>query len=195
MRWFHDVPHHVTIAPGLDFLTASEAIWETEPGDIDPWHERPSEDFGAAAVLAIAKFQLDQMLEVLDRPELRQDGRDLGSALQGITVVEGGDNPDGMFDPSHDLACVKEAMHLRESLPGSVEVSHGFAPDGSITITIGPSIPESAALRLRGGEQGEMHDTPVKILDAAVYATRAAARIIYGLWRGDGNTIARRSYP
>ena len=195
MTWFHGVPDRVTIARGLDFLTASEALWESDPGEVDPWQERPPNDFGATAVLMMARLQLDQMVEVLDRPPLSSgDGR-LGSALRRITIVEDGHNTDGAEDPGNDLACVEEALHLRQSLQGSVEVDHGFAPDGSISITVGPDIPESAALGLRGSEEGEMNDTTVQVFAAAVEATRAAVRIVTALEAADGTTISRRSYP
>ena len=171
MSWFSDIPDQVTITGRHRLLPAGQAMADTDPGETDPWHERPPDDWGATAVLLMARLQLDQMVEILQQAPFGVD-TDWRTGLHRAA-----EDRRALGLDADDLDRVSEGIRLREALQASTEVRHGLALDGSITITTGPDIPASPALGLRGSYAREMNDDPLQVFRCAVDCTQAAARL------------------
>lgn len=168
-RWFGDVPWKVRVA-GVTLVTATEALAWTEereykPVDDDgPENERESPDWGATALVWLARCQLDQMRSLLPDD-------DLAWLMQG-------DDCEGLpGDDGEDARLLREALVLHGCLSGGPNVVyHGFNVAGDIAMTYGLEFPPAPALGLRGCPDGEIEDSPVAVLRAAVAATLAAGR-------------------
>ncbi|MFD2081554.1 hypothetical protein SAMN05421678_106252 [Actinopolymorpha cephalotaxi] len=187
MAWFAGVPLQLDIV-GTRFWMASEALdaqedrRSSDPSLHDQRGERPGRDWAAVGLFLLARVQLDQLVEILDREFGIQAGafsgaevaRRLGTCFDEADDLSAGD------DLSYEIDTVGEAVDLWRALraaEGRMMVRHGFAPDGSITITTGPDLPELEALGLRGSESGELEATPTEVLDRASSCTLAAARL------------------
>ena len=186
MSWFSGVPQELSIA-GTRFWLASEALEVQEdrldpcPSLFDERGDRPNPDWAATGLFLLARVQLDQLVEILDTGFGIQ-----ASAFSGSEVArrlgeffEDPQEPSDDEDLSYEIACVGEAVDLWRALcaaEGS-RVGHGFAPDGSITITTGPDLPELRALGLQGSASGELETTPTEALDRASTCTVWAARL------------------
>lgn len=186
MSWFDDVPLTLEVAGGR-FLLAGEAL-EEQDRRVDPFGqpadeggERPNPDWAASGLLLLARVQLDQMVAILGA-ELNIGARGLSGsdvarrlagAFEEIDGVSGGDVSDA-------IGIVGEGVDLWRALEAAEggSVGHGFAPDGSITITVGPDLPELPRLRIRPGDDGELHVSPRRVLERATDCTRVSAWLV-----------------
>jgi hypothetical protein len=183
MPWFDKTPTTLPITARSMFKPAGEALEEAQRRDAshadddgDAGQERATQDWAATGLLLLARLQLDQMLEILVGAlhMSLEDGeaaalRELAERVESAALPP----PD---DGAFELSCVEEGLELWHALnPGNLEVTHGFAVDGSIAMTIGPTIPRLPALGLRGSTAEELNDEPDAIFDRAVACTEAAA--------------------
>lgn len=187
VTWFGGVPDEVKIA-GIRFWLAGETLedqerrLDPEPTLFQERGDRPNPDWGATTLFFLARVQLDQLVEILDTGFGIQ-----ASAFSGAEVarrlgeyLEDSQKPSDGEDLSYEIACVGEAVDLWRALcaaEGGRVVEHGFAPDGSITVTTGPDLPELRALCLRGSASGELETTPTEVLDRASTCTVWAAQL------------------
>ena len=187
MPWFRDVPTRILVTK-LSYLPAAQAIFEAEAsqGEMpDASHgEREGDDWGAVAVLHLAKLQLEQM-EYLVHVIIESDGnherltRDeiskrLDARISSIDLPEN-------FEVDYEVACIKEGLDLLQALRDhhqEASVTHAFAPDGSIALTVGPELPSCAALGIKGSPGGELEDEPDHLFNCARDSTEAAAVIL-----------------
>ena len=185
MTWFEGVPQEVEIA-GVRFWLASEAL-EDEEKRLNVWSElleergeRPNPDWAATALFLLARVQLDQLVEILvgefgiqtSAFSGAEVSRRLGEMFDNDDLREG--------DMAHEIESVGEAVDLWRALraaDGGGFVEHGFAVDGSITMTVGPDLPELDALGLRGSNSGELEMSPIDVLGRASACTQSVAQL------------------
>lgn len=186
MTWFGGVPDEIRVA-GIRFWLAAEAL-DDQDRRVDPGSaffeergERANPDWAATSLFLLARVQLDQMVEILDGEFGIQ-----ASASSGVDVArrldEFFDDPGDVaeVDVAYKIAAVGEAVELWRALraaDGRRAVAHGFAVDGSITITVGPDLPELGTLELRGSVSGELETTPIEVLERASACTWDAAEL------------------
>ena len=168
-RWFGEVPWEVRVA-GVSLVPSGQALDIADPGEDDLYHdggpenERDSTDWGASTLLWLARCQLAEMKSLLS---------DEDAAL----LAQGDDSEADSDYDAHDAQVLREGLALLAALDQeSLMVHHSFNVAGDITMTLGPEIPASPALGLRGSWSTEMQDTPVAVLGAASEATLAAGR-------------------
>lgn len=186
MSWFAGVPTQLTIA-GTRFWMAREAL-EEQDRRLDPGGdlfsqrgERPETDWAATGLFLLARVQLDQMVQLLEVefgihvPAF--SGSEIERRLREC-FEESEDDPDWQ-DASFGISVVAEGVDLWRALKAGEgrAVGHGFAVDGSISITTGPDIPELQAAGLRGSAAGELNDSPLDVLGLASVCTSEAAAL------------------
>lgn len=183
MTWFSGVPQELNIA-GIRFWMASEAL-EDQERRLDSWQyafdeqgERPDPDWAATSLFLLARVQLDQLVEILEREFSIQASACSGAEVARRLGESFEESDDPMEDISYEIAIVGESVDLWRALraAGGRPVGHGFAVDGS-TITTGPDLPELAALGLRGSESGELETSPKEVLERASSCTLEVARL------------------
>jgi hypothetical protein len=76
------------------------------------------------------------------------------------------------------LEALAEGLVLRSALADLRAVDHGFAGDGSITITFGPELPDLEILGIRGSLGDEMMEEPDRVFGVAAQLTGDAARVV-----------------
>lgn len=185
-RWFGGVPTEIKLC-GAALTHAQKAMDDAAPQEErfarDDAGERPGEDWPAVMLLKLARLQLGEMADVIEKI--------LGIPLGGIAVDDVGsrlaDRARLRF-ADEDLAltlweidALLEGLQLREALAGDLRVAHGFQVDGSITITTGPEIPETSVIGLKGSVGAELEDEPDDILRLAVSLTESAASLYWRL--------------
>ncbi|MGW5365994.1 hypothetical protein [Actinopolymorpha pittospori] len=187
MTWFAGVPLQLNIA-GTRFWMAAEALdaqedrFSSDPSLYEERGERPGRDWAATGLFLLARVQLDQLVEILDR-EFGIQATAFSGAEVSRRLGECFDKPDdqsGGEDLSYEIDAVGEAVDLWRALRAAEDgmmVGHGFAVDGSITITTGPDLPELTALSLRASESGELETMPTEVLERASWCTMEAARL------------------
>lgn len=192
----------------LDDADERDGITDWEPDDTDSLlPDRNSPDRGAEAVYLVARLQLDQMVHLLRQATGVHDPVRLTEQSIAALARIGGDTypdrPDQWYvdnrgattDPdlppeelpydgpisrwTFELEQVRAGLALHRALSGGLGVSHAFAVDGSITMTMGPQYPGAPdVLGTRGNLYGEVEEEPDVVLDAARVATAAAAAVI-----------------
>lgn len=185
-RWFGGVPNEIKLC-GVALTHAQQAIDRAAPREEhfarEDAGERPGEDWPAVMLLKLARLQLAEMAKILEAI--------LGVPLRGMSVDDVGsrlgDRARLRFDGEDlelalwEIDALMEGLQLRDALAGDLRVAHGFQVDGSITITTGPSIPETSVIGLKGSVGAELEDEPDEILRLAVSLTRGAASIYWRL--------------
>lgn len=199
-RWFGDVPREVKVA-GVTLQLAHEAIDKADPDREGPQDgvrgERPNPDYPAEMVLRMALLELDEMVRVLG--EMVSTDLDGWSRSDIVSAVEHhlnqcdieGEEPDWAYE----WEVVQAGLQLRDALNERVHVSHGFEIDGSITITIGPNIPELTVLGLGSSDDGELEDEPDHILAIAVDLVASAADLHWAARAAEWRRDERRAAP
>lgn len=196
MSWFSGVPHELTIA-GTRFLLAAEVL--EEELRLDPQQdpidqkvgERPSTDWAATSLFVLARIQLDQVVQIL-RAKFSIDAGTLSGSEVSRRLEERfeqlHDLNDEEADVSFEVAVVGEAVDLWRALNAAetVPVGHGFASDGSISISTGPDLPELNALGLRASNAGELNVSPLDVWQRASACTREAGRLAVRWQQLDG---------
>ena len=186
MTSFSDVPDELKIA-GIRFWLASEAL-EAEERRSEPWDgdsvrqdgERPDPDWAATSLFMLARVQLDQLVEIL--------GGEFSIQAAAFSGSEVSRRLEGQFDELDEetdddllfmVTAIGEAVDLWRALhaEGVKPVRHGFAVDGSITLSTGPNLPELGVLGLRGGDFGELETSPTEVLWWASECTRDIAHL------------------
>lgn len=186
VSWFAGVPTELNIA-GTRFWMAGEAL-EDQDRRLDPADDlfsesgvRPETDWAATGLFLLARVQLDQMVDILQSefgihvPAF--SGAEVERRLREC-FEESDDDPDWQY-ASFGISVIGEGVDLWRALQAGEggAVGHGFAVDGSISITSGPEIPELRALGLRGGYAGELNDSPLEVLACASTCTHEAAAL------------------
>ncbi len=193
--WFDDVPNVIRIGRER-FTVATEALetWELalDLRPDEPYGERPETDWAAAGLLILAQLQLDQAVSIL-QSEFGMDarlfsGREISRRLRAeISSVRGGGQAVRNF--SHEIDVVGKGVDLWRALRETPKfrVTHGFEYDGSITITLGPELPELTALGIRASDGMELNASPGQVF-AAAECTNCAAELVvrYRIWGEKG---------
>jgi len=182
--WFSEVPLEVTVA-GTRFRLAQEAVEEQQEisnafGDLfQAAGERPERDWPASGLLHLARLQLDEMVQILvtqlELPVERLSGAEITRRLTVMTEEVGLAEQRLLYE----ACCVGEGVDLWRALEGvgEVPIGHAFAVDGSITLTVGPDLPELGALGLKASVGGELEVMPTDVFARASSCTRDAAEI------------------
>jgi hypothetical protein len=204
MTWFGGVPWEIRIA-GASFVLADEALEladvEGLPDDERPdaeVGERPSPDWAATALLLLARVQLDQMVDLLGRVvggdiSGWEPARVAGAVRRRVAAA----SVDLLEEVAFELEALAEGLLLRSALREISTVDHGFAVDGSITLTTGPEIPALEILGIRGSWGTEMNVEPDQVFRTAAQLTRDAARVVALLQRAEkgGRNASERAVP
>ncbi|QIG44482.1 hypothetical protein G5V58_18345 [Nocardioides anomalus] len=165
MTWFGDVPNEVIVA-GTRFWLAQAALEEADPGAYfyGPAGERPSTDWPAMTLFTMARLQLDEMVQILEKEfdisAAAFAGEEVSRRLS-LAIAAAGSLSDEE-DVAFEIACVGEAVDLWRALhhDGDRGVGHAFAVDGTISFTSGPELPELKAVGVRASEGGELNTSP-----------------------------------
>jgi hypothetical protein len=197
--WFASEPNSIPVG-SLDLLLGDRAVesraWDGH-AEQDEYQQRPTPDWGATAVLRLARLQLDEMVYLvraatgIDDPrsnlEKTQDelrNRTFAAVThEFLQTDEGGEGAVERValeinNIQFELGAIHEGFLLRDALDDPTPVNHGFAVDGSIAMTTGPDIPALAIFNLRGTTGGELGDEPMAIFKVARHATVTAAELL-----------------
>jgi len=82
-------------------------------------------------------------------------------------------------EAEYHVDSIIEGLELLGALPHENFVGHGFAVDGSISITTGPNLPTLATIGVRGSDTGELNDEPDRLLGLAADLTRVAGELYW----------------
>ncbi|GAA4401920.1 hypothetical protein GCM10023168_11990 [Fodinibacter luteus] len=202
MTWFAGVPREIEVA-GVRLIRAEQAIEAGEPPNdwnhaSHEYSERPDSDWVASQVLDLTRLQLLELRRVVeqilgaDRPIIALE--DVRSVLLERAVML--PEPDRNA-AEYEVDTVVEGLELLEALPREIHVGHGFAVDGSISITTGPELPALPTIGVRGSDTGELEDEPDRLLGLAAALTRAAGELYWLLpvKAVQDNTQPQRSSP
>ncbi|GAA4301209.1 hypothetical protein [Klenkia terrae] len=197
MRWFGDVPKVLKVG-FAEFMGAREALdyWQVRLDDefaSEQHGERPDPDRTAETLFLLAQVQLDQAVAILNS-EFDVDARpfsggEVGRRLRDvISAVEDGQSAIEAYQFEIDV--VGEGVDLWRSLrqAESLAVTHAFEWDGSITLTLGPPLPQLKYLRVEGSDGAELNSTPMEVFSAASACTSCVAELAvrYRKWRSQG---------
>ena len=153
-------------------------LWEDD--QVSP--QRPSPDWDEMVPLAIARAQLDEFTRLLSAVTgVSEPLRHPERAIQSLRLRYAESVSMASDDGEFELSGVEEGLALRMSLEGDVLVGHGYAVDGSITITIGPFLAECAVLGVRGGM--ELLDPVGSVFTAARRAMECLAWLAHRIPR------------
>lgn len=184
VTWFAGVPHEIRVAD-VCLIHAEQAIEVGEPeGDVDGdlWEhgERPSPDWVSAQVFDLIRLQLVELHRVVQQI-LGGDGsigdiEDVRSVLLGRAqrLPEPESNA-----AEYEIETIMEGLALLDGLPSESHVRHGFAVDGTITMTTGPTLPTLPAIGVRGNATSELEDEPDYLLSVAASLTRSAGQLYW----------------
>jgi hypothetical protein len=195
--WFDDVPDGIRIGDH-SFLVAGEAIenWESRlMGSVASAERgaRPDPDWPATGLFLLARLQLDQAIEIL-MSEFGIDARLLsvsdvyGRLHDSISSVQGG--AQAAEDFAYEIDVLSDAVGLWRALRETSDqrVHHAFEYDGSITLTLGPQLPDLYALDIRPGDGNGLMVSPAELFSAATNCTNCAAELAvrFRTWASQG---------
>ncbi|WP_207021456.1 ImmA/IrrE family metallo-endopeptidase [Phycicoccus sp. DTK01] len=171
----------------MSLVLAEQAIDAAEPGhqrygDFVGRGERASPDWAASALLDLVHMQLLELRRVVER--LFEDGRapsEPEHVRSALLERAGALTEPERNSAEYDVCAVAEGLELLDALSSDNGVDHGFAVDGSISLTTGPVLPPLPTLGVKGSENGELEDEPDKLLSLAASLTRAAGALYWVL--------------
>lgn len=196
MDWFDDGSDAIRIVR-KNFLVACEALenWEAQlrgPNSLYREGSGPFPDWPATSFLLLTRPQLDQVVEIL-KSEFGIDARLFSGAEvsrrlhDSILSVRGGER--AVEDFAFEIDVVGEGVDLWRALreASDLHVHHGYEY-GSITMTLGPELPDLGALGIKGSD-GELNVDPAQVFSAATACTSCAAELAVRLkiWTEKGH--------
>jgi hypothetical protein len=197
MGWFDDVPNGLRVG-SAKFMGAREALeyWQLRLDDelaSERRGERPDPDRTAETLFLLAQVQLDQVVSILSS-EFELDARpfsggEVGRRLRDcISAVEHGQSAVKAY--KFEIDVVGEGIDLWRALRVAENflVSHAFEWDGSITLTLGPQLPQLEYLRIEASDGAELNSSPMEVFSAASACTNCVAELAvrYRGWLRDG---------
>lgn len=200
MSWFGGVPLELHVA-GSRFWLAQEALEAACPEsyDLESRGERPDTDWAAMSIFMLARLQLDQLVSLLEKefeiPVAALSGTEVSRRLM-LAVGDMSALPPEM-DRTYEITCIGEAVDLWRALLHDADsvVGHAFEVDGSITLTLGPDLPELPALGIRASDGGELNTSPTDVFGVASSCIRDAAQLAALRDRRDVFAAANESAP
>ncbi len=184
MTWFAGVPLEIEVGRAR-LIRAEQAIEDAQAAnsryDESPVHfERPSSDWVASQVLDLARLQLQELRRVIEEIlDVDQPIVDLDDVRARLRTRAGVLPEPDRNEAEYNVDSIVEGLMLLEALPLEISVSHGFAVDGSISITTGPELPTLPTIGVRGSDTGELVDEPDRLLGLAAGLTRDAGELYW----------------